>query len=131
VNTQQQQSSSSTHNYMQPSYIQQPTPVYQQQFYPQQQHDFPQQQYQQFQEPKFTDNDEASAALTQVFAFQSKAFQGRYSTPTNNNQRISSNTRNKQIAQPSFNMGNGGQMVGVYGNQQGYATGFHMGNQNM
>jgi hypothetical protein len=28
-------------------------------------------------------------------------------------------------------MGNGGQMVGVYGNQQGYATRFHMGNQNM
>jgi hypothetical protein len=28
-------------------------------------------------------------------------------------------------------MGNGDQMVGVYGNQQGYATGFHMGNQNM
>ena len=28
-------------------------------------------------------------------------------------------------------MGNEGQMVGVYGNQHGYATGFHMGNQNM
>jgi hypothetical protein len=49
VNTQQQPSSSSTHNYMQPSYIQQPTPVYQQQFYPQQQHVIPQQQYLQFQ----------------------------------------------------------------------------------
>jgi hypothetical protein len=130
VNT-QQPSSSSTHNYMQPSCIQQPTPVYQQQFYPQQQHVIPQQQYPQFQEPEFTDNDEATAALTQAFSFLTKAFQGRYSTPTNNNQRISSNTRNKQIAQPSFNMGNGGQMVGVYGNQQGYATGFHMGNQNM
>jgi hypothetical protein len=129
VNTQQQPSSSSTHNYMQPSYIQQPTPVYQQQFYPQQQqHVIPQQQYPQILEPEFTDNDEASAALTQAFAFLTKAFQGRYSTPTNNNQRISSNTRNKQIAQPSFNTGNGGQMVKVYGNQQGYATGFHMGN---
>jgi hypothetical protein len=117
---------------MQPSCIQQPTPIYQQQFYPhQQQHVIPQQQYPQFQEPEFTENDEATAALTQAFAFLSKAFQGRYSTPTNKNQRISSNTRNKQIAQPSFNMGNGGQMVGAYGNQQGYATGFHMGNQNM
>jgi hypothetical protein len=117
---------------MQPSYIQQPTPVYQQQFYPQQQqHVIPQQQYPQFEEPEFTENDEASAALTQAFAFLSKAFQGRYSTVTNNNQRISSNTRNRQIAQPSFNMGNGGQMVGVYGNQQGYATRINMGNQNM
>lgn len=131
VNTQQQPSSSSTHNYMQPSYIQQPTPVYQQQLYPHQQHVIPQQQYPQFQEPEFTENDEATAALTQAFAFLTKAFQGRYSTPTNNNQRISSNTRNKQIAQPSFNMGIGGQMVGVYGNHQGYATGFYMGNQNV
>jgi hypothetical protein len=81
---------------MQPSYIQKPTPVYQQQFYPQQQqHVIPQQQYPQFQEPEFTDNDKATAALTQPFAFLTKAFQGRYSTPTNNNQRISSNTRNR------------------------------------
>jgi hypothetical protein len=87
VNT-QQPSSSSTHNYMKPSYIQQPTPVYQQQFYPQQQHVIPQQQYPQFQEPEFIDNDEATTTLTQAFAFLTKAFQGRYSTPTNNNQRI-------------------------------------------
>jgi hypothetical protein len=130
----QQPSSSSIHNYMQPSCIQQPTPVYQQQFYPQQQLVIPQQQYPQFQEPEFTDNDEVNATLTQAFAFLTKKFQGRHSTPTNNNQRISSNTRNKQFAQPSFNMDNGGQMVGVYETPQGYQnmqnTGQYPGNQN-
>ncbi|PWA89320.1 hypothetical protein CTI12_AA112170 [Artemisia annua] len=109
VNTPHQPSSSSTHNYMQPPYIPQPTPVYQQQFYPQQQYVIPQQQYPQFQEPEFTDNDESTAALTQALAYLSKA----------------------QIAQPSFNIGQGGPMVGVIGNHQGYATGFQMGNQNM
>lgn len=95
VNTQHQPSSSSIHNYMQMPYITQPTPVYQQQFYPQQQVIQQQQQYHQFQEPEFIDNDESIAALSQAFVLLSKAFQGRYSTPTNNNQRISSNTRNR------------------------------------
>ena len=117
---------------MQQAFIpQQPTPVYQQQVYPQQQQQIipQQQQYPQFQEPEFSENDESTAALTQAFSFLTKAFQGRYSTPTTNNQRISSNTRNKQIAQPNLNMGNAGQMVGVMGNQQGYAQGYQMGNQ--
>nr|GEX38175.1 hypothetical protein [Tanacetum cinerariifolium] len=33
------------------------------------------------------------------------AFKLNYSTPTNNNQTISSNLRNRQIAQPAMNMG--------------------------
>ncbi|GJY38977.1 retrovirus-related pol polyprotein from transposon TNT 1-94 [Tanacetum coccineum] len=39
-----------------------------------------------------------------------KAFKLNYSTPTNNNQRISSNPRNRQIAQPSMNMVGGNQV---------------------
>nr|GFA59625.1 hypothetical protein [Tanacetum cinerariifolium] len=38
------------------------------------------------------------------------------STPTNNNQRISSNPRNRQIAQPGMNMGQDRQMQMVRGN---------------
>nr|GFD17347.1 hypothetical protein [Tanacetum cinerariifolium] len=52
-----------------------------------------------------------------------KAFKLNYSTPTNNNQRISSNPRNKQIAQPGMNMGQDRQMqmIGCNGgNQFGY-----------
>nr|GEZ94603.1 hypothetical protein [Tanacetum cinerariifolium] len=45
-----------------------------------------------------------------------KAFKLNYSTPTNNNQRISSNPRNRQIAQSSMNMGQDRQMQMVRGN---------------
>ncbi|GKD65407.1 retrovirus-related pol polyprotein from transposon TNT 1-94 [Tanacetum coccineum] len=53
-------------------------------------------------------------------ALMAKAFKLNYSTPTNNNQRISSNPRNRQIAQPGMNMGQDRQMrmVGAnFGNQ--------------
>nr|GEZ93591.1 Gag-Pol polyprotein [Tanacetum cinerariifolium] len=39
-------------------------------------------------------------------ALMAKAFKLNYSTPTNNNQRISSNPKNRQIAQPGQNAGN-------------------------
>nr|GEU32793.1 retrotransposon protein, putative, unclassified [Tanacetum cinerariifolium] len=45
-----------------------------------------------------------------------KAFKLNYSTPTNNNQRISSNPRNRQIAQPGMNMGQERQMQMIGGN---------------
>nr|GEZ07967.1 hypothetical protein [Tanacetum cinerariifolium] len=45
-----------------------------------------------------------------------KAFKLNYSTPTNNNQRISSNLRNRKIAQPGMNMGQDRQMQMVGGN---------------
>nr|GFA78033.1 hypothetical protein [Tanacetum cinerariifolium] len=45
-----------------------------------------------------------------------KAFKLNYSTPTNNNQRISSNPRNRKIAQPGMNMGQDRQMQMVRGN---------------
>nr|GFD34368.1 hypothetical protein [Tanacetum cinerariifolium] len=45
-----------------------------------------------------------------------KAFKLNYSTPTNNNQRISSNPRIRQIAQPGMNMGQDRQMQMIGGN---------------
>nr|GEV28704.1 hypothetical protein [Tanacetum cinerariifolium] len=49
-----------------------------------------------------------------------EAFKLNYSSPTNNNQRISPNPHNKQIAQPGMNMGQDRQiqMVGGYGENQ-------------
>ncbi|GJU94054.1 hypothetical protein Tco_1318810 [Tanacetum coccineum] len=61
------------------------------------------------------------------------AFKLNYSTPTNNNQKISSNPRNRQIAQPGMNLGQDRhmQMVGGNGeNQFRQYTGQNVGNQN-
>nr|GEW29944.1 hypothetical protein [Tanacetum cinerariifolium] len=41
-----------------------------------------------------------TTAMNMALALMSNAFKLNYSTPTNNNQRISSNPRNRQIAQP-------------------------------
>nr|GFD46496.1 hypothetical protein [Tanacetum cinerariifolium] len=41
-----------------------------------------------------------TTAMNMTLASMAKAFKLNYSTPTNNNQRISSNPRNRQIAQP-------------------------------
>nr|GEV46063.1 putative ribonuclease H-like domain-containing protein [Tanacetum cinerariifolium] len=51
-----------------------------------------------------------------ALALMAKAFKLNYSTPTNNNQRISSNPRNRQIAQLGMNMGQDRQMQMVGGN---------------
>nr|GEX59790.1 hypothetical protein [Tanacetum cinerariifolium] len=51
-----------------------------------------------------------------ALALMSKAFRLNYSTPTNNNQRISANQRNRQIAQPGMNMGQDRQIQMVEGN---------------
>nr|GEY57746.1 zinc finger, RING/FYVE/PHD-type [Tanacetum cinerariifolium] len=62
-----------------------------------------------------------------------KAFKLNYSTPTNNNQRISSNPRNMQIAQPGMNMGQDRQMQTVRGygeNQSRQYAGQNAGNLN-
>nr|GEU44736.1 Gag-Pol polyprotein [Tanacetum cinerariifolium] len=50
-----------------------------------------------------------------------KAFKLNYSTPTKNNQRISSNPRNKHIAQPGYE----------YGSRQTYADDWRIANQNV
>nr|GFB88902.1 hypothetical protein [Tanacetum cinerariifolium] len=44
-----------------------------------------------------------TTAMNMALALMAKAFKINYSTPTNNNQRISSNPRNRQIAQPGMN----------------------------
>ncbi|GJZ21550.1 hypothetical protein Tco_0558589 [Tanacetum coccineum] len=62
-----------------------------------------------------------------------KEFKLNYSTLTNNNQRISSNPRNRQIAQPGMNMGQDRQMQMVRGNgrnQFRQYVGQNVGNQN-
>nr|GFB35519.1 hypothetical protein [Tanacetum cinerariifolium] len=61
-----------------------------------------------------------TTAMNMALTLMAKAFKLNYSTPTNNNQRISSNPRNRQIAQPSLNMGQDRQMqmVGCNGGNQ-------------
>nr|GEX71169.1 integrase, catalytic region, zinc finger, CCHC-type, peptidase aspartic, catalytic [Tanacetum cinerariifolium] len=53
-----------------------------------------------------------------ALVLMAKAFKLNYSTPTNNNQRISSNPHNRQIAQPGMNMDQDRQMQMVGGNVQ-------------
>nr|GEW21418.1 hypothetical protein [Tanacetum cinerariifolium] len=57
-----------------------------------------------------------TTAMNMALALMAKAFKLNYSTPTNNNQRISSNPRNKQIAQSGMNMGQDRQIQMVGGN---------------
>nr|GFA27788.1 hypothetical protein [Tanacetum cinerariifolium] len=61
-----------------------------------------------------------TTAMNMALVLMAKAFKLNYSTPTNNNQRISSNPRNRQIAQPSMNMGQDRQMqlIGDNGGNQ-------------
>nr|GEZ01063.1 hypothetical protein [Tanacetum cinerariifolium] len=56
-----------------------------------------------------------TTAMNMALALMAKAFMLNYSTPTNNNHRISSNPQNKQIAQPGMNMGQDRQMQMVRG----------------
>nr|GEW62842.1 retrotransposon protein, putative, Ty3-gypsy subclass [Tanacetum cinerariifolium] len=57
-----------------------------------------------------------TTAMNMALALMAKAFKLNYSTPTNNNQRISSNPKNRQIAQPGMNMGQDRQIQIVRGN---------------
>nr|GFA73831.1 hypothetical protein [Tanacetum cinerariifolium] len=66
--------------------------------------------------PNPKDITDPTTAINMALALMAKAFKPNYSTPTNNNQRISSNLRNRQIAQPSMNMGQDRQMQMVGGN---------------
>nr|GEU76228.1 hypothetical protein [Tanacetum cinerariifolium] len=79
------------------------------------------QNYMQQPMPNPKDITDPTTAMNMALALMAKAFKLNYSTPTNNNQRISSNPRNRQIAQPGMNMGQDRhmQMVGVQnvGNQ--------------
>nr|GEV29707.1 hypothetical protein [Tanacetum cinerariifolium] len=66
--------------------------------------------------PNPKDITDPTTAMNMVLVLMSKAFKLNYSTPTNNNQRISSNPKNMQIAQPGMNMGQDRQMQIVGGN---------------
>nr|GEW61692.1 hypothetical protein [Tanacetum cinerariifolium] len=61
-------------------------------------------------------NNHPTTVMNMALTLMSKEFKLNYSTPTNNNQRISSNPRNRQIAQPGMNMGQDRQMQIVGGN---------------
>nr|GEV72621.1 hypothetical protein [Tanacetum cinerariifolium] len=57
----------------------------------------------------------STTAINMELAVVAKVFKLNYSTPTNNNQRISSNPHNRQIAQPGMNMGQDREMQMVRG----------------
>ncbi|GJU18166.1 retrovirus-related pol polyprotein from transposon TNT 1-94 [Tanacetum coccineum] len=83
--------------------------------------------------PYLEDITDPTAAMNTTLALMAKAFKLNYSTPTNNNQRISSNPRNRQIAQPRMNLGQDNQMQmvgGNGGNQFRQYVGQNVGNQN-
>nr|GEV98220.1 hypothetical protein [Tanacetum cinerariifolium] len=58
-----------------------------------------------------------TTAMNMTLALMAKSFKLNYSTPTNNNQRISSNPRNRHIAQSGQNAGNPAMYNDVIGNQ--------------
>nr|GEW71617.1 hypothetical protein [Tanacetum cinerariifolium] len=66
--------------------------------------------------PNPEDITDPTTEMNMVLALMAKEFKLNYSTPTNNNQRILSNPRNRQIAQPGMNMGQDRQMQMVEGN---------------
>nr|GEW97674.1 hypothetical protein [Tanacetum cinerariifolium] len=70
--------------------------------------------------PNLKDITNPTTAMNMALALMAKAFKLNNSTPTNNNQRISSNPRNRQIAQPGMNMGQDRQKQMVGGNGGNY-----------
>nr|GEU56974.1 hypothetical protein [Tanacetum cinerariifolium] len=91
------------------------------------------QNYMQQPMPNPKDITDPITAMNMALALMAKAFKLNYSTPTNNNQRISSILRNRQIAQPGMNMGQERQMqmVGSNGeNQFRQYAGQNVGNLN-
>nr|GEY90733.1 ribonuclease H-like domain-containing protein [Tanacetum cinerariifolium] len=76
------------------------------------------QNYMQQPMPNPEDITDLTTAMNMALALMAKAFKLNYSTPTNNNQRISSNPSNRQIAQPGMNIGQDRQMQMVGGNDE-------------
>nr|GEU61046.1 hypothetical protein [Tanacetum cinerariifolium] len=62
------------------------------------------QNYMQQPMPNSEDITDPITAMNMALALMAKTFKLNYSTPTNNNQRISSNPRNRQITQPGMNV---------------------------
>nr|GFC79749.1 hypothetical protein [Tanacetum cinerariifolium] len=67
--------------------------------------------------PNPEDITDPTTTMNMALTLMAKAFKLNYSTPTNNNQRISSNSRNRQIAQSSMNIGQDRQIQMVGGIQ--------------
>nr|GEZ08548.1 hypothetical protein [Tanacetum cinerariifolium] len=67
--------------------------------------------------PNLEDISDPTTTINMALVLMDKAFKLNYSTPSNNNQRISSNLCNRQIAQPGMNMGQDRQMQMVGGIQ--------------
>ncbi|GKD21095.1 retrovirus-related pol polyprotein from transposon TNT 1-94, partial [Tanacetum coccineum] len=95
------------------------------------------QNYMQQPMPNPKDITDPTTAMNMTLVLMAKAFKLNYSTPTNNNQRISSNPRNRQIAQPVQNVENqvvqnAVQNLGVRngGNQNGLIVVSGIANQN-
>nr|GFA19181.1 hypothetical protein [Tanacetum cinerariifolium] len=85
------------------------------------------QNYMQQPMPNPEDITDPTIAMNMALALMAKSFKLNYSTPTNNNQRISSNPRNRQIAQPgNANQNGNGNLVAA--RAEGNATG-HNGNR--
>ncbi|GJS46217.1 retrovirus-related pol polyprotein from transposon TNT 1-94 [Tanacetum coccineum] len=100
------------------TYIQQPLPI-NNNYNPQPSFN---QNYMQQPIPNLEDITDPIAAINTALALMAKTFKLNYSTPTNNNQRISSNLQNRQIAQPGNQVvQNAVQNSGVHnvGNQNG------------
>ncbi|GJX36826.1 hypothetical protein Tco_0248383, partial [Tanacetum coccineum] len=55
--------------------------------------------------PNPEDISDPTTEMNMALVLMAKAFKFNYSTPTNNNQIISSNPHNRQIVQPGMNMG--------------------------
>nr|GEV63676.1 hypothetical protein [Tanacetum cinerariifolium] len=104
------------------------------------------QNYMQLPMPNLEDITDPTTAMNMALALMAKTFKLNYSTPTNNNQKISSNPRNRLIAQPGMNMGQDRQMQMVGGNDEnqfrqyagqnamnlnGYNAVHNVGNQNL
>nr|GEV85660.1 hypothetical protein [Tanacetum cinerariifolium] len=82
------------------------------------------QNYMQQPMPNPEDITDPTTAMNMALALIAKAFKLNYSTPNNNNQRISSNLRNRQIAQPgnaNQNTNGNGNLVATHA--EGNATG--------
>nr|GFD19431.1 hypothetical protein [Tanacetum cinerariifolium] len=67
--------------------------------------------------PNPEDITDPTTTMNMALALMAKAFKLNYLTPTNNNQRILSNPRNRQIAQPGQNARNLAGYNAVIGNQ--------------
>nr|GEU70324.1 integrase, catalytic region, zinc finger, CCHC-type, peptidase aspartic, catalytic [Tanacetum cinerariifolium] len=74
------------------------------------------QNYMQQPMPNPKDITDPTTAMNMELALMAKELKLNYSTPTNNNKRISSNLRNRQIAQSGMNMGQDRHMQMVGGN---------------